>query len=113
SSQPLKIRCAARTSKDTGRPKPDIIEQNDENIGRSRRRSQFPDGWKFGVRIFGIVSRQTHVTLVGDRENCSLNVVLCTHWLFFRSQSLFLGTLQRGSVLPTGRTHTPPKSSRQ
>jgi len=60
---------SARPSKDTGCAKPDIIDQNDENIGRARWRSQFPDGWKFGVRIFGIV-RQTHVGPGQDRENC-------------------------------------------
>src|SRR5207248_10210008 len=83
SRQPLEVRCPARTTKDTRCAKPDIIEQDDQNVGRSRGWPQLPDCWKFGIRIFGIVGGQAYVRLVRDGENCSLDVVLCTHMLFF------------------------------
>jgi hypothetical protein len=65
--QPLCCRCADGTAEGTGGRKTHVVEQNDQDIGRSLGRPQRLDGRKFCVRIFGIVGCQTDVLAIGYR----------------------------------------------
>jgi len=65
--QPLGRRRTDGTAKGAGAGKPHVVEQNDQDIGRSLGWPQRLDVRKFCVRIFGIVCRQTDVVPIGYR----------------------------------------------
>src|SRR5262245_30037400 len=91
----LEVRCVARTAKGAGRAKAHVVEQDDEHIGRARRRPQLPDRRILRVRILGIVGRQTHMRLIRDGQDRSLSLVYLT------SHIIFSFTLSSSIVLVT------------
>jgi hypothetical protein len=79
--QPLGRRGVNRTAKGAARTKADIVNQDDQHVGRAFRGSDIPDRRKLGFRILGVIGRQTHMLHLRDGQNGSLNLIICTHGL--------------------------------
>src|SRR2546430_17656344 len=75
----LRVGRLAWSTKGARRTEASIIYQDEQNIGRTRRRPQVSDRRILGVGIFSIVSCQTDARHIRDGENSSLNLVLVTH----------------------------------
>jgi len=60
----------------TGRAETDIVDQDDQHIGRALGWPQFPDRRVLGVGVFGIVGRQTNMRRVRDGKMGAVNGVV-------------------------------------
>ena len=79
--EPLGGRRVDRAAEGARRGEADVVEQHDQHVGRALRRPQRLDRRELGVRILGVVGRQSDVLRVGDGKNRSLNRVARAHAL--------------------------------
>jgi hypothetical protein len=77
--QPLGIRRMGRPAERTGCAKPDIVDENDQHIGRALGWTQWLDRRVFRGRIGRVIRGHTHVLRIGNRKNRALNRVSITH----------------------------------
>ena len=63
----VEIRRLTRSTEGAGRGKADIVEQDDEHVGRALRRSQRFDWWVRRVGILRVVGGQADVRPVRDK----------------------------------------------
>ena len=71
----LEVRRLARPAERAGRAEANVVDQDDQNIRCARWRPQFADRRIFGVRVFGIVGRQTDRRLIRDGKHGSMDAV--------------------------------------
>jgi hypothetical protein len=57
-------------------PKPGVVDQDDEHVGRAGGRAQLLDRRKFRRRVFGVVGQFSRVRAVGDGEHCARQIVI-------------------------------------
>ena len=53
-------------------PKPDVVEQDDEDVGRTRRRPQWLDRWERRLRVLRILVHRPVIGTIGDRQHFTL-----------------------------------------
>ena len=75
----LEVRRLARTAEHAGRAVADVIDENDQHVGRALRRPHVPDRRELRVRVFCVVGDQARMLDVGNRKTRSLNLVVRTH----------------------------------
>ena len=57
-------------------PKPAVVDENDQHVGRALGRPQRHDRRILRIRVLGIVGRQPDMVDVGDGEDLPLDLVL-------------------------------------
>ena len=72
----FRVRREARSAERAGGAEPDVVEQDDEDVGRAGGRAQPADGRVVGRRILGVEGGEADVLPIGDRESRALNVVV-------------------------------------
>jgi hypothetical protein len=75
----LEIGGLARPPEGAARAKTYIIDQNDQDVRRALGRPHILDWRVAGVRVLGVVGRQTDVTDIRDRQNIAPHVGLTRH----------------------------------
>jgi hypothetical protein len=88
--QPFGSRGMHGAAKGTRCSKADVVEQDDQHIGRALGRAQWLDGRIPVIWILGVVQRYPNRVRVGDGENLPLDFVLGTHFVLLAFDTLGL-----------------------
>ena len=73
--EPLGRRRVARPAERARGAEADVVNQEDEHVGRARRRAQRRDGRILGVRVLGVVGRDADRLAIGNRQHRALQIV--------------------------------------
>jgi hypothetical protein len=86
--QPFGVRRLTGTAKRARCTEADIIEQDDEYVGGTGRRTQRADRRELRVRILRVVGRQTDRFAVRNRQHFAWDIIVACH-LFLRLRSQY------------------------